>query len=496
MDTNKIVVDVQPRQTRVALVENGQLAEYYVERPGRERLAGNIYKGRVVNVLPGMDAAFVDIGLARNAFLYAGDIVFNSEEFEFESGGKKERKDPVERLPIGKLVKPGQELMVQVVKDPVGSKGARITTHITLPGRLLVLMPTVDYVGVSRRIDEEEERARIKAMADEVRPKGCGLIARTAARDIEQDKMAEELRGLLAVWEQLTYKCNHVNAPYCVFRDSDLLVRAVRDMLSADITGMYVNDQAAYESMRDLATRLEPELVDRIHLHGEGYDIFDDFSLEEKVDKSFARRVWLKSGGYLIFDHTEALCVIDVNTGKYVGERDLQRTILKTNLEAAAEIAHQVRLRDIGGIIVIDFIDMLDSDSQQQVVQTLKDALKRDRTRTNVVGMTGLGLVEMTRKKVRQRVSVMMQTTCPYCGGSGLVLTAESVAQKILKELRIQRAKTGETAYVLKVHADVADYLEREHLLDADIEVYRSRSAHIEQYRLSPADDWAGGGRG
>jgi len=487
--TSKIVVDVQPKQTRVALMEDGSLAEYYVERPGRERLAGNIYKGRVMNVLPGMDAAFVDIGLQRNAFLYAGDIVLDPAEYPVEEG--QELHPAMVKKSIGQLVKAGQELMVQVVKDPVGTKGARITTHITLPGRYLVLMPTVDYVGVSRRIESDEERMAVKMMAENVRPKGCGVIARTAARDIDAEKMAQEMRQLTAVWEQLQSQCARVSAPACIFRDSDLLMRAVRDMLSEETEGFYINDDEAYRTAVDLATRLEPTLAERIHLHKRGFDIFDDFNLEEKVDKSLARRVWLKSGGYLIFDHTEALCVIDVNTGKYVGERDLQKTILKTNLEAAHEIAHQVRLRDIGGIIIIDFIDMLDPEHQQQVVTELTEMLKKDHTRTNVVGMTGLGLVEMTRKKVRQRVSAMMQSTCPYCGGSGLVLTAESVAQKVLKALRIQRARTGETDYVLKVHADVADYLEKEGLLDPGVEVYRSRSAHIEQFRVSPADDWS-----
>ena len=481
--SNRIVIEVQPLQTRVALVENGILAEYYVERPGRERLAGNIYKGRVANVLPGMEAAFVDIGLERNAFLYAGDVALNPEEFEFEG-----KSSPVasNRPSIRELVRAGQELMVQVTKDPAGSKGARITTHITLPGRLLVLMPTVDYVGVSRRIEDENLRAELKARTEALRPQGMGVIVRTVAAEATEEEMAEEIAALTETWEQIQHELHRTTAPACLYRDSDLLMRAVRDMFNDKIDEMVINDAEAYERARRMAERICPELRGRIRHFNDAVDIFDYYSLEEKVDKSFSRKVWLKSGGYLVIDHTEALTAIDVNTGKYVGERDLQKTLVKTNLEAANEIAHQVQLRDIGGIIIIDFIDMLEAEHQQQVVNALKEALKGDSTRTNVLGMTSLGLVEMTRKKVRQRVSTILHETCPYCSGSGRVLTAESVALKVLKELRKLRQEDNNCRYMLKVHADVADYLEREELLDENVEVYRSRSAHIEFFRLSP----------
>jgi ribonuclease G len=481
--SNRIVIEVQPLQTRVALVENGVLAEYYVERPGRERLAGNIYKGRVANVLPGMEAAFVDIGLERNAFLYAGDVALNPEEFEFEG-----KSSPVgaSRPSIRELVRAGQELMVQVTKDPAGSKGARITTHVTLPGRLLVLMPTVDYVGVSRRIEDEDLRAGLKAKIDSLRPQGMGVIVRTVAAEASLEEMADEIASLLEMWDQIQHELHRTTAPACLYRDSDLLMRAVRDMFSDHIDEMVINDAEAYEKARRMAERICPELRSRIRHFTDSADIFDYYSLEEKVDKSFSRKVWLKSGGYLVIDHTEALTAIDVNTGKYVGEKDLQKTLVKTNLEAAQEIAHQVRLRDIGGIIIIDFIDMLQAEHQQQVVAALKEALKSDSTRTNVLGMTSLGLVEMTRKKVRQRVSTILHETCPYCNGSGRVLTAESVALKVLKELRKLRQEDAEGRYMLKAHADVADYLEQGALLDERVEIYRSRSAHIEFFRISP----------
>lgn len=484
--SNKIIVDVQPRQTRVALMEDRLLAEYYVERPGKERLAGNIYEGRVENVLPGMEAAFVNIGLERNAFLYAGDVALNPDEFEFED---QPSQSPKVSHAIKDLVSTGQELMVQVTKDPVGAKGARITTHVTLPGRLMVLMPTVDYVGVSRRIVDEEERTRLKAQVDALRPAGMGVIVRTACREADLEDMRAELESLERIWRQILALSKHTRAPARLYCDSDLLLRAVRDLMNEEVSEFIVNDPEAFQRARELAEKICPQFVDRFRLFTEGYDVFDYYNLEEKVDKSFSRRVWLKSGGYLIIDHTEALTTIDVNTGKYVGERDLQKTILKTNLEAAQEIARQVRLRDIGGIIILDFIDMLESQNQTMVVDALKEALTKDRTRTNVLGMTSLGLVEMTRKKVRQRVSTMLHCTCPYCNGTGRVLTAESVALKVLKEIRRQRAQTNISRFILKVHADVADYLEQEGLLEDDIEVYRSRSAHIESFRLSSADD-------
>jgi len=412
---NKIIAECLPGQTRVALLEDGQLAEYYVERPGREKLAGNIYKGKVENVLPGMEAAFVQMGLEKNGFLYAGDVALNAEDFEFRGkSALNEGKKPN----IRKLVSPGQEIIVQVTKDPVSTKGARLTTHVTLPGRSLVFMPTVDYVGVSRRIEDEEERSRLKAWAEKIRRDGMGLIVRTVAADATLESLQAEYDELEQLWQGIQHTAKTRNAPMCIYRDSDLLLRAVRDVFNDTVDEFWIDNPDAYSRACSFAKAVCPELADRIHLF-EGVDLFDHFSLEEKVDKSFQRRIWLKSGGTLIFDHTEALTVIDVNTSKFVGDRQLENTILKTNLEAVAEIAKQIRLRDIGGIILMDLIDMEEPEHRTQVLTALREALSRDRTRTNVVGFTGLGLVEMTRKKVRQRVSSVLHTPCPYCSGSG-----------------------------------------------------------------------------
>ncbi len=480
---SRIVAEVQPAQTRIALMEDGALAEYYVERPGKERLAGNIYKGRVVNVLPGMDAAFVDIGLERNAFLYAKDVLLNPDEFEFSFS-----VNPVseKKMTIRDLVSAGQELLVQITKEPSGTKGARITTHITLPGRLIVLMPTVDYVGVSRRIEDEKQREESKERAEKLRPAGVGMIVRTVAAEASNQELSDEIEDLMKQMKSIFACSRQKTAPACIYRDNDLLTRTVREMLKDSVDELVVDDRKAYAKLRENAMQYCPHLANRIRLFPDTVDIFDYYSLEDKVDRSFSRKVWLKSGGYLIIDHTEALTAIDVNTGKYVGERDLQRTLLKTNLEAAREIAHQIRLRDIGGIIVIDFIDMLMPEDQRQVVECLKDALKADSTRTNVLGMTSLGLVEMTRKKVRQRVSAILHETCPYCNGTGRIMTAESVALKVMKEYRKLCRDTSASSFALFVHPDVGDYLKREKLPGKRAEIRRDASLHREEFRFEP----------
>lgn len=477
-----ILADVSARQVRVALLEDGQLCEYYVERPGRERLVGNIYVGRVMDVLPGMQAAFVDIGLDRNAFLYAGDVALNSDDFEF--AGRTDTRGPGKPPPITQMVKKGQQLIVQVVKDPSSGKGARITNHITLPGRLVVYMPGVDYIGVSRRIEDEAERQRLRDCVESMR--GMGIIVRTAARGAAREELIREVTMLSALWQQVQSAADFAIAPQLVHRDSDLLLRTVRDMFSDDVESFAVSGEGAAARVREMVSYLSPELLSRIRALGEDDDVFDIYGIEGQVKKCFVRKVWLKSGGTLIFDQTEALTAIDVNTGKCTGARDLETTIFRTNMEAAVEIARQIRLRDIGGIIIIDFIDMLDEAHQQEVVATLEKELKRDRMRSNVLGMTALGLVEMTRKKVRQRVCTLTHMPCAYCGGSGSVLSAESVALNVLSELRRARRNREPQRYEIWVHPEVASWLETEGALDDSVTVHRSRGGHIEHFQVKP----------
>lgn len=474
----QLVASVIPGQVRLAVMENEKLVEYYVERPGNERPAGNIYKGKVVNVLPGMDAAFVDIGLEKNAFLYVGDIALDKENFKFKGHDKS-----VEVPDIRDVLKQGEDIIVQVVKDPLGTKGARITTHVTLPGRMLVLMPTMDYIGVSRRIENEVERERLKSLAQEVCPEGMGIIIRTVAEGCEAEELKGEIMELYRLWKDIKAYGNSKNSPATIHRDNDLLLRSIRDLCSDYTSNFTINDNAEYQRISKMASTLAPNWQGNVSFY-DG-DIFTDMDIEKKVDKTFSRRIWLKNGAYLVVDHTEALTVVDVNSGKYVGTHNLQDTIIKVNKEAAIEIARQVRLRDIGGIIIIDFIDMQDETSKEQVVARLEEELKKDRTRTNVVGMTGLGLVEMTRKKIRQRVATMMHKVCPYCHGSGRVINEETISLKILREYLNLEHDSCNDKYILKVHNDVADYLENEHLLPDKVEIYRSRSAHVEYYKLS-----------
>ncbi len=479
-----ILADVNPYQTRVALLEDGDLCEYYVERPGKERLAGNIYKGVVRNVLPGMEAAFVDIGLEKNAFLYLGDVALDNSDFEFGENGQK-----AEPKQIRQVLREGQELLVQVLKDPSGTKGARITTSITLPSRLMVMMPRMEYVGVSRRIDDEGERMRLKRAAEAFRPAGVGLIIRTAALGVSAEELADEIPTLYEWWQELERREKQVTAPKELYRDQGLAVRSFRDMFDREVSRFVVNDRNTYN---DIKAQMVEQGLDTSALEciDGAYDLFDRFGIESQIKKTFQRKCWLKSGGYLIVDHTEALTVIDVNTGKYVGDSSLQETILHTNKEAAAEIARQIRLRDIGGIILIDFIDMATEQHRDELLAALREALRRDRTRTNVLGLTQLGLVEMTRKKIRQRVSTIMHTTCPYCSGSGRILTAQSVALDVYRQYRRVSEATTAPRFMLKAHADVVEYLEKSGMAKEmrNVDFYASRSAHAESFKLTPVE--------
>ena len=474
----QLIASVIPGQVRLAVLEDEKLVEYYVERPGNERPAGNIYKGKVVNVLPGMDAAFVDIGLDKNAFLHVGDIALDKENFKFKNNDKN-----LEIPDIRDVLKQGEDIIVQVVNDPLGTKGARITTHVTLPGRMLVLMPTMDYIGVSRRIENEGERERLKSLAQEVCPEGMGIIIRTVAEGCEAEELKGEIIDLYKLWQNIQSYANAKNSPSMIHRDNDLLMRSIRDLCSDYTSEFVINDRLEHQRISEMAAALAPNWKGTVSFY-DG-DIFTDMDIEKLVDKTFSRRVWLKNGAYLIVDHTEALTVVDVNSGKFVGTSNLQDTIISVNKEAAAEIARQVRLRDIGGIIIIDFIDMANDASKDEIIEALKEELKKDRTRTNVIGMTGLGLVEMTRKKIRQRVATMMHKTCPYCHGSGRVINEETIALKILRDFLNMERYSPSDKYILKVHSDVADYIDNEKLLPESVEIYRSRSAHVEFYKLS-----------
>ena len=453
----EIVVDINPYQTRVVLLEDGSPSEIYIERRGRERLVGNIYKGKVQNVLPGMQAAFVDIGLERNAFLYAGDIQIDRSDFTFH--GEQNDIKPA-ALNIKDIVKPGQEVMVQIVKEPVGTKGARVTTNITLPGRTLVLMPSVNYVGVSRRIEDEEERTRLKNTLEDITEEyKMGVIVRTAAEGKGEAEFRADMHFLARLWERIQQKSKLVSAPHLIHAEEPLVFRTIRDLFTPDIKRLVINDREFYEKVQVVAGILSPALREKVELYEGVPDMFDLLGLETAIEKALSRKVWMKNGGYIIIDQTEALTTIDVNTGKYVGTDNLQETITVTNCEAAKEIARQLRLRDISGIIIVDFIDMDEIADKERVLATLRAELQKDRTKSNVLGITQLGLVEMTRKKTRQCISHTLQSPCPYCGGDGKVLSHETVVLKARKQLMRMMATESSCDYLLRVHPHIAEII-------------------------------------
>lgn len=453
--SNELIVDIGIGENRVALLEDKELVEIYIESPGSERMVGNIYRGKVSSVLPGMQAAFIDIGCEKNAFLYAGDVVAKKEYSEDEEDTEQEVKD----YNIGALLKAGQELTVQVIKEPIGSKGPRVTTNITLPGRHMVLLPDADYTGVSRRIENEVERSKLKKIAEKLKPKGMGLIVRTASEGKEEEDFIQDLNFLIKLWESIKQKERSGPVPRCIHKDLSLVYRAVRDLFTPDIDKFIINDRYQYTKVLELVDMISPALKCRVEYFSKNYDMFEYYQLDTKITRALSRKVWLKCGGYLVIDKTEALTVIDVNTGKYVGGSSLEDTVLKANLEASREIAKQVRLRDIGGIIIIDFIDMHEHEHQRMVLEALKQALRKDRTKTTVVGMTGLGLIEMTRKKVRQELSTVLHTDCPYCDGTGKILSPEAMARNVEKEISRYFGQTIANAIRVEVHPSVADVL-------------------------------------
>ncbi len=446
----EIIANIEAAETRVAVMEDGVLVNLFVERS--EPVAGNIYKGRVNNVLPGMEAAFVDIGLERNAFLHVADIratPLAGEEIE----------DWVGKGAITERLRPGQEILVQVTKEPMGTKGARVTTYIALPAHYLVLMPTVNYVGVSRRISSEAERKRLRQIADRVRPDGMGVIVRTAAEGVEEKVLADDVAFLRQMWHRVLERARANRAAALVYQDLRLIRRIVRDLFTDDVERFVVDSAEEFSRISDLLASFAPHLRDRLVLHREDEAIFERYGVEREIDRALRRRVWLKSGGYLVIDRTEALTVIDVNTGKYVGKTDLASTILRTNLEAVGEIVRQITLRDIGGIILVDFIDMEKEEHRQRVLDALDQAVQRDRAKLHVIDLTSLGLVEITRKRVHQDLEEIMRIPCPYCEGRGRVLSAETMARRVRREVRRLARESKAPAILIEVHPQVAGTL-------------------------------------
>jgi ribonuclease G len=454
----EILASVDGVEIRVAVLEDGALAGIAVERGAP--LAGNVYKGRVASVLPGMEAAFVDIGLDRNAFLPLADI-------RSERVGGEELEDPIGRGGIAERLRVGQEILVQVTKEPRGSKGARATTYIALPGHYVVLMPTVSGIGVSRRIEDAHERKRLRGLGDRLRPpRGgrdrdrMGLIVRTAADGVSERALADDVRFLVRLWEGITARGKTARAPALLYQDLGLVGRAVRDLFTGEVDRFLIDSPKEFEGVREILAGFPNARPERVELYQGAKPLFEAYGVDREIERALHRKVWLRSGGYLVFDRTEAATVIDVNTGKYVGKTDQPSTILRTNLEAAAEVARQLRLRDIGGIILVDFIDMDSEKHRRRVVAALEEAVRADRTKTNVIDLTALGLVELTRKRVYQNLDEIMRMPCPYCEGRGRVLSPQSVAIRVRRDIE-RAARTARGRYIIAhVHPDVAAALE------------------------------------
>jgi ribonuclease G len=510
----RIVVNAGLTETRVAVQEGNLLTELYLERSRHRSIVGSVYKGVVTNVLPGMQAAFVDIGLAKDAFLYAGDYtpdlgdvtrpvsaVLDEDLDDLDgvdaAGADTDVEEPPRReaiAPIEDVLRKGQEVLVQVSKESLGTKGARITSFISLPGRYLVYMPQSRHIGVSRRIRDEAERDRLRSVVRDLSQASGGFIVRTNAEGKGEDEFRNDVEFLRRLWGQVHARHAAAPAPSVLHEEGDLTFRVVRDLFSPDVDEFVVDTREVYEKCRGYVEALVPALAERVRLWEEATPVFEALGIEKEIEKALRRRVWLKSGGYIVIDHTEALVSIDVNTGKYVGKRDFEQTVLKINLEAVGEVVRQIRLRDLGGIIIIDFIDMESSEHREQVYRALKRALAEDKARTNVLEISELGLVEMTRKRVRQDLRALLSTQCPTCKGSGVTKSDETLATELFRAVRAKAATAPGKDIVARVHPDLAAHLEGDAREDVDrlaglvgtrvtIEAFRQAKAR-EDYEL------------
>ena len=458
VQSNKeIVINAESLETRVAVLEAGKLEEFTIERTTEERLVGSIFKGRVRNLEDGLKAAFVDIGFEKNAFLHYWDIVpsnFDNSVELVEREGRKRDRPRITQKDIPRLYPPSSEIIVQVTKGPIGTKGPRITTNLVIPGRYLVLLPNSDQCGISRKIENQEERQRLKHILRSLSiPDGMGVIIRTAGEGQQLRYFVRDLALLLEEWRDVQDKIKTGPSPACVFQEPDLIDRTVRDFLTEDVERIVVDSQKPYHRMRDVIAKISKRSADKVKLYAESQPVFDRFNITKQLENTFSRQVHLKSGGYLVIDETEALVAIDVNTGRHKGSKDQESTILKVNLEAAEEICRQLRLRNIGGLIVLDFIDMKSRRDQQQVYQKMKEGLRRDKAKTHILPISQLGLMEMTRQRHSESVRAAVYDDCPYCKGRGKVKSAITMSVEIQRKLAeiLKKRQRDETDFQLRI---------------------------------------------
>ena len=490
--TKEMIISSSAHETRVAILEEDQVAEIFIERERSRGVVGNLYKGRVSKVLPGMQSAFIDLGLERDGFLYVTDVIPSSEEFDRlevdedegkavgppvdgtrssagpapRTGRRDREKGPEPK--IEELVKEGQEIIVQVAKEPLGTKGARLTCHATMPGRFLVFMPTVDHVGVSRKIDSRDERSRLRGIVRGFREQHGftgGVIIRTAAAGRPTEDILSDLNYFHKVWTEIRDRSESSKAPAVVYQEQSLVAKLLRDLLTEDFTAIRIDNETEYHRICELVERIMPPLASRVKLYEKDYPILEEYGVQAEIDRALRSKVWLKSGGSIVINQTEALVAIDVNTGRYVGKKTagrLEDTILKTNLEAVKEIVRQIRLRDLGGIIVLDFIDMEDKKNRQKVFQTVEQELRKDRAPSKTLQVSDFGLVIITRKRVKQSLERVMTEPCPYCAGSAVIKSSSTICYEILSEVKKISTDLDGQSLVLRVNPDIARALRDE----------------------------------
>jgi ribonuclease G len=503
----QIIINASAKESRVALLEDGKLAEIHVERAHEQGTAGNIYKGKVLRVLPGMQAAFVDIGLEKAGFIHASDLFSGAlptalldEEGEIIDGEESllepiDPPPPPRRLPLEEKLKKGQEVLVQVSKESIGTKGPRLTSHISLPGRYLVYAPTTHRIGVSRRIGDEKERKRLRETMESLRPPEGGFIVRTACEGLSKKEIEEDTKFLLKLWGEIIKKSEGASVPALLHYDMDVILRSIRDLFTSDVQQVMIDNPKDYQQVTEFVSTFMPRLASRVKLYDQPEPIFDHFGIEAQISKALERRVWLQSGGHIVIDPTEALTAIDVNTGRYVGKNDQEETMLKTNLEAAKEIVNQLRLRNIGGLIIIDFIDMAKTANRNKVSETLREALKKDKARPHFRKITELGLVQMTRKRTRESLSQLLCHPCPHCEGRGLTRSVSTIAYEILQHVQREAFRYPQsTRITVKAYPEVVTFLYNEEGQDLDqlekrlkkhIVIKASEGLHQEGYEVS-----------
>ena len=501
--TKEMIINSNDHETRIAILDRGVLSNIYIERAKEGGTIGNIYNGRVVRVLPGIQAAFVDVGLERTAFLYVADISSIIDELEFIDEDEPDTDDIFDlrqrlyrrdnALHIEDVIREGQEILVQATKEPIGNKGARLTTHISLPGRNLVYMPTVNHIGISRRIHDESERQRLKEIIEKMRPEKHGFIARTVSEGKKEEELRADMEYLTRLWGNIQAKKNRTGVPGLVHPEIGIVLRAIRDFYTKDVGRIVVDSKAALAEITDFMKTFLPN----VHYYLEYYDkkepIFNTFGIELDISRALNKKVWLKSGGYIVIETTEALCAIDVNTGKYVGKRNLEETILNTNLEAVKEIAYQLRLRNIGGIIIIDFIDMENENHREIVFTALKEEMAKDKNKTNILKISELGLVEMTRQRTGKNVDRILCESCPYCEGAGTVKSKITVCYEIFRELEREGSGALSNTLCVLANPDIANMLLEdekntietlERNLKKKITIKVDKSLHQENYEI------------